>query len=40
MARKRDFGILWVVLAAAIAYIGMWKHEAVIHWLHRNMGLF
>jgi hypothetical protein len=33
MAELRDFGIAWMVLLAAIFWISVWNHQAILNWM-------
>jgi hypothetical protein len=35
MTKKRDFGILWVVVVAAIFWVSVWQHEVIVAWMHK-----
>lgn len=37
MRRRRDLGIFWVVVTAAICYLALYQHETLATWFHRGM---
>jgi hypothetical protein len=37
MRARTDFEILWIVLAAAVCWLALWKHELVGTWIHKAL---
>ncbi len=35
MGRKIDTQLFWIVFLAAAFWIGIWKHDVLLDWIHR-----
>jgi len=35
MARKIDTQLFWIVIFAVVFWIGVWKHDVLLDWIHR-----